>query len=191
MGALQDCEAVVHAFLGQPVNSLTSLAFVAGGIVVLVQSNLRWVGIASIATGLGSFLFHGPMPPYGEWVHDLTLAWLLLVVAAHGRSWHRWAHMPGLVVVAVLVLIPGAADPVGVALAALAIVLLLLSDRTRSTLGPLAVLITVAIIGRLGSTGGPLCDPAGVWQPHGLWHLGAAVAVTWWALARSTPEGGA
>ena len=187
MGALQDCEAVVHAFLGQPVNSLTTLAFVAGGVLIMNRSSMTWVGIASMTTGVGSFLFHGPMPPYAEWVHDLTLAWLLLVVAAHGRSWARWAHIPGLVVVAVLVLIPGAADPIGVALAALAIVLLLLSDRTMSTLGPLALLITVAIVGRLGSTGGPLCDPASIWQPHGLWHVGAAAAVTWWALARPTP----
>lgn len=187
MGALQDCEAVVHALLGQPVNSLTTLAFVAGGTLILVRSDLRWVGIATIATGVGSFLFHGPMPPYSQWVHDLTLAWLLLVVAAHGRSWERWAHIPGLVVVAVLVVIPGAADPLGVALAALAIVLLMLSDRTMSTLGPLALLITVAIIGRLGSTEGPLCDPDSLWQPHGLWHVGAAVAVTWWALARAAP----
>lgn len=186
MGALQDCEAVVHAFLGQPVNSLTTLAFVAGGVLIMTRSGMTWVGIALIATGVGSFLFHGPMPAYGEWVHDMTLAWLLLVVAAHGRSWERWAHMPGFIVVGVLVLIPGAADPIGAALAALAIVLVLLSDRSMSTLGPLALLVTVAIIGRLGSTGGPLCDPTSIWQPHGLWHVGTATAVTWWALARPT-----
>ena len=183
MGALQDCEAV-HAFVGQPVNSVTSLAFVAGGVLIIIRSPMTWVGVASITTGIGSFLFHGPMPPYGEWVHDLTLAWLLLVVAAQGRSWERWAHIPGLIVVGALALIPGAADLAGVGLAALAIILLLLSDRTMSTLGPLALLVTVAIIGRLGSTGGRLCDPSSIWQPHGLWHVGAATAVTWWALAR-------
>jgi len=166
------------------VNSLTTLAFVIGGTIIIFRTSHVWIGIASIATGIGSLLFHGPRPPYGEWVHDLTLAWLLLVVGAHGRSWERWAHIPGLAAVAALVLIPGAADPLGVALAALAIVLLLLDDRTMSTLGPLALLATVAIIGRLGATGGPLCDPNSVWQPHGLWHLGAAAAVTWWALAR-------
>lgn len=186
MGALKDCETVVHSFFGQPVNSATTIAFVLGGVIVMLRTEHTWVGIASIATGVGSFLFHGPMPPYGEWVHDLTLAWLLLVVASNGRSWERWARIPGLVIVSALIAIPGAGDPVGVALAALAIVLLLMQDRSARTLGPLALLAVVAVIGRLGATGGPFCDPNSLWQSHGLWHLGAAVAVTWWALA--TPE---
>lgn len=183
MGALRDCEEVAHFFLGQPVNSLTALAFVVGGVVIVWRSDHNWVGIAAIATGVGSFLFHGPMPPFSEWVHDVTLAWLLLVVASHGRSWEKWAHLPGLLIVAAVIAVPGTGDPVGVALAALAFVLLLMNDRSTATIGPLLLLVVVAVIGRLGATGGPLCDPASPWQPHGLWHLGAAVAVTWWALA--------
>ncbi len=188
MGALKDCEAVVHVFFGQPVNSLTTAAFLIGGALVIWRSEHTWVGIASIATGVGSFLFHGPMPPYSEWVHDFTLAWLLLVVASHGRRWERWARLPGLLVVAALIAIPGTGDPIGIALATLAIVLLVMRDRSLSTLGPLSLLIVVAIIGRLGATGGPLCDPHSVWQPHGLWHVGSALAVTWWALATRREE---
>ena len=184
MRALRDCEAVVHAVLGQPVNSLTTAAFVVGGLIVMVRTRHVWVGIASVATGIGSFLFHGPMPPYAEWAHDATLAWLLLVVGSHGRSWESWARIPGLLVIAAIVAVPGTAYPLGVALAAGAIVLLLMEDRSPATLGPLTLLVVVAIIGRLGSTGGPLCDPDSIWQPHGLWHLGAATAVTWWAIAR-------
>jgi hypothetical protein len=183
MGALKDCEAVVHALFGQPVNSATTIAFVVGGAIVIWRTEHTWVGIACVATGVGSFLFHGPMPPYAEWLHDLTLAWLLLVVASSGRPWQRWSHLPGLVIVGAVVAVPGAGDPVGVALAVFAIVSLLMQDRSMRTLGPLALLVVVAIIGRLGATGGPLCDPNSVWQPHGLWHVGAAVAVTWWALA--------
>ena len=189
MGALKDCEAVVHAFLGQPVNSITTMAFVLGGVVIISRTEHRWVGIASVATGVGSFLFHGPMPPYAEWVHDLTLAWLLLVVASDGRSWERWARLPGLVIIAAVTAIPGAGDPVGVVLAALAIILLLERDRSMRTAGPLALLVVVAVIGRLGATGGVLCDPDSWWQPHGLWHVGAAAAVTWWALARTEGAG--
>lgn len=184
--ALRDCEAVVHAVFGQTVNSLTALAFVVGGVVIIRRSDLEWVGIASVATGIGSFLFHGPMPAYSEWVHDLTLAWLLLVVAGQGRSWERWSRIPGLVILAALIAVPGAGNPVGVVLAALAIVLLLMRDRSMATMGPLALLVVVALIGRLGATGGPLCDPASLWQPHALWHLGAAAAVTWWALGTRT-----
>jgi hypothetical protein len=188
MGALRDCEAVVQAVLGQPVNSITTLAFVIGGALIISRSNHPWIGIASIATGVGSFLFHGPMPSYAEWVHDATLAWLLLVVAAHGRSWERWAQLPGLLIIAGVVAIPGTADPLGAALAAVAIVILVMRDRSLSTFGPLALLVVVAVIGRLGATGGPLCHPDSVWQPHGLWHIGAAAAVTWWALARNRVE---
>jgi hypothetical protein len=185
MGALKDCEAVLHAFFGQPVNSITTLAFMVGGTIVIWRTEHLWVGIASIATGVGSFLFHGPMPPYAEWAHDMTLAWLLLVVASEGRPWQRWARLPGLVILAAVTAVPGAGDPVGVGLAAFAIVSLLAQDRSARTLGPLALLLVAAVIGRLGATGGPLCDPDSLWQPHGLWHIGAAVAVTWWAL--STP----
>lgn len=181
MGALRDCEAIVHAVLGQPVNSLTTIAFVIGGAVVIVRTGHLWIGIASIATGVGSFLFHGPMPSYAQWAHDASIGWLLLVVAAHGRVWERWAHLPGLLIVAAVVAIPGTADPLAVGLATVAIVALVVRDASRQTLAPLALLVTVAIIGRLGSTGGPLCDPGSIWQPHALWHMGAATAVTWWA----------
>ena len=188
MGALRDCESVVHGVLGQPVNSITTFAFVAAGLVIIRRTDHIWIGVASISTGLGSFLFHGPMPSYSEWVHDATLAWLLLVVAAHGRSWQRWAQLPGLLIIAAVVAIPGTADPLGAALAAAAIVILVMRDRSFSTYGPLALLATVAIIGRLGATGGPLCDPDSIWQPHGLWHAGAAVAVAWWAVALGKRE---
>jgi hypothetical protein len=185
MGALRDCEAVAHAVLGQPVNSTTTFVFVIAGVVIIQRSDLLWVGVASIATGLGSFLFHGPMPSYSEWVHDATLVWLLLIVVANGRAWERWAQLPGLVIIAAIAAIPGTADPVGAVLATVATVTLVLSDRSFATLGPIALLIVVAIVGRLGTTGGPLCHPDSVWQPHGLWHIGAAAALTWWALARS------
>jgi hypothetical protein len=46
----------------------------------------------------------------------------------------------------------------------------------------------VAIFGRLGDTGGPLCDADSLFQPHGVWHIGAAVAVGWWAMGVPTPD---
>lgn len=170
------------------MNSLTTAAFVVGGLIVAVRTRHVWVGIATVATGIGSFLFHGPMPPYAEWAHDASLAWLLLVLGSHGRSWESWSRTPGLLVIAAIVAVPGTANPLAVALSAGAIVLLLMDERSLATLGPLVLLVTVAIIGRLGATGGPLCDPNSVWQPHGLWHLGAATAITWWAVARERVE---
>jgi len=59
---------------------------------------------------------------------------------------------------------------------------LMRSREWRPLVGPLALLTVVAVIGRLGATGNPLCDPTSIWQPHGLWHIGAAVAAAWWAV---------
>ena len=176
----------MDTFLGQPVNTLTTLAFVVAGGIVMRRGGAWWVGAALIATGVGSFVFHGPMPPAAEWLHDTTLAWLLLVVAGVGRRLERCTHLPGLLALGVLfALFPILGDPVGVALAVLAIGLILADERTARTTGPVLLLIVVATIGRLGATGGPLCDPSSPFQTHALWHVGSAAAVTWWALARS------
>ncbi|HEY4584095.1 MAG TPA: hypothetical protein VI980_06335 [Acidimicrobiia bacterium] len=187
MGAAADCESIGVGLLRQPVNSLTTLAFVVAGIVVMTRRReRRWVGIALIATGIGSFLFHGPMPTGGEWAHDLTLAWLLLVVAADGTRWERWSRIPSLVALGLLfALVPGVADPVALALAVLAVGSVLRADRSSATWAAVALLIAGAIFGRLGATTWPFCDPDSMLQLHGLWHLAAATAVTIWAI--STP----
>lgn len=189
MGAEVDCERIGTGWLGQPVNSLTSLIFVAAGAIIAGRRPERaWVGVAVAATGIGSFLFHGPMPEGGQLAHDVSLAWLLATVPAVGTRTERWIVLPGLVVIGVfLAVAPSLADPLFIGLTALALVVLVSRDRSFATVGPLALLVTSSIVGRLGATGWPLCDPDSIFQPHGLWHLGAAVAVTWWALAAPAP----
>ncbi len=186
MGAAADCEAFGTGFLGQPVNALTTLGFVVAGIVVMARRRgMTWIGMGLIATGIGSFLFHGPMPPGNEWAHDVTLAWLVILIGGWRTSWERLTHLPGLVALGVsMALIPALADPLTIALTLLALVSILRRNHSQTTLWPLLLLTVVAIFGRLGATGGPLCDPESLLQPHGIWHLGAAIAVTWWALAR-------
>jgi hypothetical protein len=142
----------------------------------------RWVGIALIATGLGSFLFHGPMPPGSEWAHDVTLTWLIVVVAGAGTRVERFTRLPALVVIGALFgLVPALADPLAVALTIVAVISVL-RGKDYASIAPLSLLGAVAVFGRLGATGGPLCDPDSLFQPHGVWHLGAAVAVAWWAI---------
>jgi hypothetical protein len=148
MGALKDCETVLDTFFGQPVNSLTTGAFLLGGAVIWARSRQLILAVAVIATGIGSFLFHGPMPALSRLAHDTTL-WLLVTVVTvkiviDFRATGAWRHL----------------------------------------VGPVALVAIVAVIGRLGATGGPLCHPDSIWQPHGLWHIGAATAVTWWGLHR-------
>lgn len=185
MGALADCELVRSSLLGQPANTITTLAFMIGGVVVGRRLDLRWLGTAVFATGIGSFLFHGPMPPGSEWAHDTSLVWLILVIAGWNRPWERWTLLPGLGVLGVaFVAVPVAADPVGVVLIAATLGMIVIPDRSLHSLGPMALLGVAAIVGRLGATGGPLCNPESLFQPHALWHIAAASAVVWWALAR-------
>jgi len=184
MGAAADCELIGLGLTGQPVNTITTLAFVVAGAYLSSRPRLRWVGIALGATGIGSFLFHGPMPAGSEWAHDVTLAWLILVIAGIGQTWEKWTRLRGLFVIAALfALVPVSADPVAVVLTATAVVLILGRDHSAAMLAPLGFIAAVAIIGRLGATGNPLCDPESLIQPHGLWHIGAAVGVVWWALS--------
>ncbi|MET0566160.1 MAG: hypothetical protein ABW021_06945 [Acidimicrobiia bacterium] len=188
MGAAADCEAIGAGFLGQPINTLTTLGFVVAGIIVIVgRQDMRWIGIGLVSTGIGSFLFHGPMPPGNEWAHDVSLAWLLAMIAGWGTRWERVSRLPALVVIgAVVVLVPMIADPFAGVMAVVAVMSILLRDRSAATVGPLLLLASVAVFGRLGATGGPLCNPDSLLQPHAVWHLGSALAVTWWALGAAT-----
>ncbi|KUH75145.1 hypothetical protein AU184_08140 [Mycolicibacterium novocastrense] len=86
-----DCERLDDALLAQPVLALTSLAYVAVGVAVLCWA-LRGravlavtAGVALIAVGLGSFIFHGPQPPWAGPVHDWPII-LLAVVCAIGAA---------------------------------------------------------------------------------------------------------
>lgn len=188
MGALADCERIANSLLGQPANALSTLAFLVAGVVVARRPDLRWIGLAIFATGIGSFLFHGPMPRGSQWAHDVTLVWLIALIAGWGRPWERWTRLPGLAVLGVVFAgAPILADPLAVALTAAALGLVLIPDRSIHNLGPIAVLGLAAIVGRLGATGGPLCDPDSLFQPHALWHIAAAGAVAWWALGRPLP----
>ena len=186
MGAAADCEAIGAGFLGQPINALTTLGFVVAGVIVIVRRReMRWIGIGLIATGLGSFLFHGPMPTGNEWAHDVTLAWLVTMVAGWGTRWEKLSRLPTLAVIGVLfAVLPVIADPFAVVMTVAAVVSILRRDRSSAAIAPMLLLGAVAVFGRLGTTGGPLCDPESVLQPHAVWHLGAAAAVAGWALAR-------
>lgn len=189
MGALGDCELVGPGLLGQPVNTLTTLPFLVLGGWLASRRRTRWLGVALMATGAGSFAFHGPMPTWGEWAHDVTLAWLIAVIGGLGTLWERWSRVPALVALAALfAALPITADPMAVALTVVVGGSILVRRPPTAELIPLGLLVVVAVLGRLGSTGGPLCDPNSPWQLHGLWHVGAAVAVTWWAIVRHRAE---
>jgi hypothetical protein len=188
LGAAADCEAIGAGFLGQPINALTTFGFIVAGIIVIVRrQDMRWIGIGLVSTGIGSLLFHGPMPTGNEWAHDVSLAWLVTMIAGWGTRWERVSRLPALVVIGSLVaLVPVIADPLAGLMTVAAVMSILIRDRSASTVGPLLLLASVAVFGRLGATGGPLCNPDSLFQPHAVWHLGSALAVTWWAMRAAT-----
>lgn len=193
-----DCEAIRLEWLKQPVNAWSSLAFAAVGLAVLAsarsatgteRANRVVFGLLLSATGIGSFLFHGPQPDTAHFLHDLTLVaavWFLVVVnttgafAANGRTASA-AFLGGIAVFAVALLIsPGISN----VLSGIVIILLIVSDVvTRSRTAPnrlwyataIGVLIAGVALNLAGRTDAPWCDPSTLLQAHAGWHVLAAV----------------
>ncbi|WP_231737671.1 hypothetical protein [Mycobacterium sp. IS-1742] len=102
-----DCERIVDGALAQPVLAVTSLAFVAAGLVVLCsaarwRAPLAWLaGVALVAVGIGSVAFHGPQPSWSKPVHDLPIiavGLVYVVILARSRRRLRlvWAPAAGI-----------------------------------------------------------------------------------------------
>lgn len=87
-----DCEVLRDGVLGQPVNSLSSLAYMAAGAYVHRRGGPAALALALGTVGAGSVLYHGPMPRGAEAVHDGSIAALsaaTLAVAWRRRSFPR------------------------------------------------------------------------------------------------------
>lgn len=201
-----DCEAIHEGFLAQPVNALTSLGFIVAGLTLIVRGARKGradgaselvYGSILVAIGLGSVAFHGPQPAGSQFVHDLPIAAALLYIVVHnvGRlnrieGVHRWFGLGLIPLVAVFAVAPTVAQVVAGVLAAAAMLTEVMVYRSS---GPgrirrldtvAATLLLVAGIGYFfGRTGSALCDPAGAFQLHGVWHLLSAAAFLVWGFA--------
>lgn len=202
-----DCEAVVDGMLGQPANAISSLAFVAAGAWLLSRAHhdggWRWgtLGLAAVAAGIGSVAYHGPMPPSGQFLHDIGLVSMPLTVGAievgvrrRGVPSMLAVLLPGLVACgAILTVAPGITRELTAVAAVWAGggVLLAWLRAARPVRGlpwrPLGVLVAATVVGAglrfLGRTGGPLCAPDALLQAHAVWHVLAAVGVVAFAYA--------
>ncbi len=205
-----DCEYLHDGLLAQPVNALTSLAYVAiGAAIVVASARLRArrtesivFGVLLAGIGLGSVLFHGPQPSGSKALHDLPILLVALLMLFHDLSLVRptLRTLPWFAPVAVLtsvvgLIVPGFAPPATFVVIGIVVALEWFVQRHRlRPVDPATVRRTdiaigvVAALGLaswvLGRTDAPLCDPDTIAQPHGLWHLLSSIVFgLWWWMA--------
>jgi len=110
-GAESDCEEIRPGLIGQPANTVSSLALVAAAIPIARAARRRgqpaWkaVAVASAIEGLGSVAYHGPGGHAAKRLHDSGLVVLAATIGvAVGREGRPVARRPvtgGLAVAAV------------------------------------------------------------------------------------------
>jgi hypothetical protein len=201
-----DCEAIGGGWLAQPVNALSSLAYTVVGLI-LVPWAMRSEGdergirllivAASIATGIGSLMFHGPQGPGSRISHDVTFLALLFTLAiadlGAGLGWRSSTLWTVLVLalggtVIVVSTTPGITNllTAGVAIAAIAGDVVLHRHRRRRqpwhglALGTILIAVLMFVIGR---TNFSWCSPDSWLQAHAAWHMLGAIAIGFYAVA--------
>ncbi|MGB7860139.1 MAG: ceramidase domain-containing protein [Acidimicrobiia bacterium] len=198
--ATTDCEANSGGFIGQPVNTLTSFAYVFTGAALIVrgvrrQSRARRAdfvyGTLLVGVGLGSMAFHGPQPRGSQALHDAPILAALYFILVHnladvGRIQHgESTFLAGVIPVAVVASAPavGPAASGALAIAVVASEVVAYRSEQRSRAGSKVIVGLMVVAGvayLLGRTGSPLCHPDSPVQLHGLWHLLSAAALGGW-----------
>jgi hypothetical protein len=206
-----DCEFLRDEALAQPVNALTSFAYVVVGLLVIARASVTRRPLAAalvygaclVGVGLGSVLFHGPQPDGSRVLHDLPILFTVVFIVAYDLSlvssrvrYPMVLFVIGAAVATVLTVI----DPdigtaaTGLGVIAIAVLEFLVYRRRlrpattrRQRQGYLTIIVVTAFAGAswlLGRTGSPACDPDATFQFHGLWHaISALIFGLWWWLA--------
>ena len=87
-----DCERLSDGLLAQPVNAVSSLAYLAAGVAVAApalrtasprRAERLTCAVVVAMDGVGGILFHGGLPA-GRALHDGALLATLLFVVTHG-----------------------------------------------------------------------------------------------------------
>ena len=195
-----DCEARDEGWWQQDVNAWTSLGFVAVAVVLALAVQRRrmprtvlLLAALAAAEGVGSLVYHGRSGDAGHLLHDLALIGLLGYVA----GWHvgRLGARPwqGALLGTSTALVAGGiawsfAKEATNVVAAVAVVVVVAAEvlarrRGMAPVWGVALLVLGALaVGAwlLGTSASPACDARSLLQPHGLWHLIAAVLVLAW-----------
>jgi hypothetical protein len=195
-----DCEEIRTGLVAQPINAVSSLAYVAGGGWVVARGLHSGQPAAAAfggllgAVGAGSVLYHGPCPPGAQQAHDASLVATLGLVVLHNTAAVTGRDRPvpggiqlGAAGAAALSVLPRGrfTNLVAAVLGVAAIATEARSIRGHRPSPPAAVaagtLALGALINVLSRTGGPLCRPKSLLQGHAAWHVLSAAALTVWA----------
>ena len=210
-----DCERIGQGLLAQPANTLSSLAYVLAGVLLLWRSLAGRSGarmmpmvyaVTVIGVGIGSAAFHGPMPAGARFAHDLSIAAVLAFVIGYDVALARGASAnAGLAMfvgitgacAVVLAVAPDAGNALDAVLVAGAVVAEIGASRSaavRATAdGRLwIVIVGVVTIGALlnavGRTDAPLCEPDSPVQLHAVWHVLTAFVLWLYGTAALGPR---
>jgi hypothetical protein len=185
--AESDCERCRAGVVSQPVNTLSSLAYVAVGADLLRRREPdRAFAWAVIGVGVGSVAYHGPGGVAGRWLHDATLLSMLGLLVASDLTVHDGRRLPRRVVAGVVAGASALAHPSTSDRTQLAVGAGALAAETRRIVrgnrrrepavsGPL--LASGLALHVLGRTGRPWCRPESIVQPHAAWHVLSAAAL--------------
>jgi hypothetical protein len=203
-----DCEELRPGPLAQPVNALTSLAYLAAGVDLLGREARHpelphlspLFGALLITNGVGGLAFHGPGSRSAKWLHDVALVGTLAFIAFHdaallmrtpGRHELTGTILTVIGLGAVFGVRPhgstAAAAGAGVTAAGLELAVLATSTGRddprlrRARRRSAGLLAAAAAVNLLSRTGGPWCRPDALVQGHGVWHLLTAAALRAWA----------
>jgi hypothetical protein len=199
------CEAVRVEGLAQPVNSVTSLAYVLLGLWALVggvatprsdtETRLltRAVGVVLVALGVGSFWYHGTLTLLGQVldVQGMYVLGMLIVVAALvrrgvlGPRAAVWVYVLACIALAAAQVVAPESRRVLFALVLVPGIVLealpgttgvpVRSSATRPFRLGVVLLVLAYVVWVLDNTG-VVCWPTSVFQGHGVWHVLTAVA---------------
>jgi hypothetical protein len=162
--------------------------------------------VAVIGVGVGSAAFHGPMPVWGRFAHDFSIAAVLAFVIGYDVAFARGAAVDrGLVVfvglaggcAAVLAAWPDAANGLDALVVVAAVAAELAAARSpigrvtgdaRVWMLAAGVLVIGAILNALGRTDAPLCDADSPVQLHAVWHVATAFVLWLYGVAVLGPR---
>jgi hypothetical protein len=204
VGRVVHSDAAMSRLVREPFNTWTNLAFVLVGSVLLFRRGapvLVHAGVALIAVGIGSFLYHASASRTLRHLDVGAMYWIygVLIVLGLGAVFPRIAAIYHRFHAACCVLIPILAVIVtvyrnvriagwkpfdlslvtGIAAAVAGVGMAVVSVRTGRWAQTLVSLFLfgVSVVLQIGDRpGGWWCDPTSIIQAHGMWHVLGAIA---------------